>query len=123
MNKISRIAAILTTFFLISNCKMKTSNHVSNEIREIVKWNDLQIRLFEPVDFLTIEYESVSNITAYDNNGNVVWKAEPPKSPHDIYSSMSIDTANNLLIADSGYSFRHIINLENGKVIKFFLVK
>jgi hypothetical protein len=95
---------------------------MNTNTKKIIKWKNLEIHLLEPVDYRKLD-KSASNINAYDDKGNLIWKAEPPKSYKDEYYDMQIDTVENCLMADTGSSLRHIINLENGKVIRYFLVK
>jgi hypothetical protein len=95
----------------------------NRKIRKTIRWKDLEIHLFEPVELIKIEKESISNIIAYNTNGNIVWEAEPPKSKHDTYFEIEIDTVKNVLVAGTSWGLRHIINLETGKVIEYYLVK
>jgi len=94
-----------------------------HRIKKTLIWNGFNIQLFESENVSRIPYNSVSNIIAIDSVGNLIWKAETPKSHYEEYYDISIDSSKNFLIATTGSGYRHLINLENGKIVDYYLVK
>ncbi len=97
--------------------------HSDSKIKKTINWVKLNIQLLEPQNPYDLPYDSISNIVATDTDGNIVWKAEAPKSHYSQYYEISVDTSLNLLIATGGSGYRYLINMENGKIIDYYLVK
>lgn len=93
------------------------------KVKKSIIWKKLRIQLIEVVDWSSIRYDSITNVIAIDFAGKIVWKAEAPKSHFEQYYDMEIDTSNNCLIAITGSGYKHIIDLQNGKVVDFYLTK
>ncbi|HYF31695.1 MAG TPA: hypothetical protein VD993_11310 [Chitinophagaceae bacterium] len=89
---------------------------------QTVQYGDIEIRLTR-VNRDDIPRTSIANIAAYNSKGAVVWQAERPRSNLDQYWDMKLDASKNVLIANTTLSFQAIINLDNGKLIDFYLVK
>lgn len=93
------------------------------KIKKSINYGKLNIQLLEPQSPYSLPYDSISNINAIDSDGNVVWKAEAPKSHYSQYYDISVDTNLNSLIAIAGSGYRYLLNMENGKIIDYYLVK
>ena len=113
-----KVHFVILLIILIS-CGMKKNNSVKQDIR----WKELNIQLLYGYDSTSIPYDAESNIIALNKAGEVVWEAEPPKTHYEQYFTISIDSLRNLLIANTGGGFQHLINLENGKIVDYYLVK
>ena len=95
-----------------------------HNLKKTLNWEELNIELYEyDRTKKEVGYNSVSNIIATNSKGDVIWKVEAPKSHYDQYYDMYLDTTEDLLIAITGSSYKHLINLENGKIIEFYLIK
>jgi len=109
---------LLTLCLFVYNCSVDKKQ----EIKQSIQYKDIEIRLLK-VDPYSIPDKGIANIIAVDSAGNVIWQAEPPKSARDSYWSMELDTSRNLLVVNTGNSFQHLINLENGEVIEYYMIK
>ena len=89
----------------------------NQKVKKTVKFKDLVIKLYE---YDLNNYESFSNIEAFDKKGNLLWQAEKPLRH---YWDMQIDEDNNQLEANSGSGRIYTIDLTNGHIIESFLVK
>ena len=97
--------------------------HTEDEFKQEIIWGNLKIQLFRNKDSTALPYNSESNIIAIDSSGGVIWKAETPRPHHQQYFDMEIDKEKNVLIANTGSGYRHLISLENGKVLNYYLIK
>lgn len=117
MKKLKLIIFIIIC--LIIGCIMKERN----KLKKTLSWDNINIQLFKIENISEIPYASISNVIAVDLDGNLVWEAEAPKSHYDQYYDISIDSSKKLLIAITGTGYKHLINLDNGKVIEYYLIK
>lgn len=100
-------------------CNMNSKDNIKQEI----KWDNLKIRLFRDKKITDLPYESESNIIAVDSLNTIIWKAEAPRTHYEQYFEMEIDRDKKVLIATTGSGYKHILNLENGRVMDYYLVK
>jgi len=107
------------TYLIISSDNMHTENGLKQEII----WGNLKIQLFKSKKITELKYNSESNIIAIDSLGAVIWKAEAPRTHYEEYFDMEIDKEKNVLIANTGSGYRHLLSLENGKVLDYRLIK
>jgi len=96
---------------------------IENEVKQELIWGDIRIRLFKSKKITEIPYNSVSNIIAIDSSDKVIWKAEAPRTHYEEYFDMEIDKEKKVLIANTGTGYRYFLNLENGRVLDFRLIK
>lgn len=91
------------------------------EIKQTILYKNLKIQLLDvqAPDLQT----SIANIVAYDSGEKIVWRVEPPVTYYEFYYNMELDFSRNVLVANTGSGYRHIIDLNNGKIIDAFLVK
>jgi hypothetical protein len=97
--------------------------HTENKVSQEIIWGNLKIQLFRRKGSTALPYNGKSNIIAIDSLGAIVWKAEDPRSHHDEYFDMEIDKEKNVLKATTGLGYRHLLSLENGKVLNYYLIK
>ena len=93
------------------------------KVKQVLTYNGLRIELLEGVPFSKIPKQAESNIAAFDIDGSKVWDAAPPVPQYQQYSEIKVDSERNVLIATTGSGFKHLINLSNGKVLEYYLVK
>jgi len=92
-------------------------------VKEELKYDDMTIRLYQPIQGSKVRYESISNISAFNKSGDLIWKAERPKSHKDQFWSMWIDQVKKVLTVNSVIGYRYIINFQDGKIIDYYIVK
>jgi hypothetical protein len=87
--------------------------------KKILRYKELFIKLYE-IESKSIE--SISNIEAFDNQGNRIWMAEVPKYSC-YYYDMQIDEANGEIEADSGTGRIYTLSLKDGSIIRSQIIK
>jgi hypothetical protein len=96
--------------------------NIEKKVKKMLQCRSTTVKLYE-VEGKSVPIGGYNNIEAFDTDGNLIWTAEPPQSKKDFYFNIEIDPANKVLLAYTAVSFLAIINLEDGKILDFHLIK
>ena len=114
-----KYSALIVLIIVSISCVM----NVRNKVKQEIVWKNLKIRLLDVKKIGELPYTSESNIIAVNSLDTLVWKAEAPRTHYEQYFDMEIDKEKEVLIATTGSGYKHILSLENGKVLEYYLVK
>jgi len=95
---------------------------MAKTVKKEIKFNGLIIKLYYPSNESENSGEGIINIEAFDMHNRILWIAEKPTFDK-FYWDMQLNEESNLLEADGGGGEKYEIDLSNGKIVKFFLVK
>ena len=92
----------------------------SQKIKQVIKWGNLRIQLFEGYKSTQIPFNADTNIVALNESSDIIWETESPKVHYQQYFDIKIDDNDEVLVANTGAGYRH---LSNGKILNHFLIK
>ena len=97
-------------------------NRESKRVKKIIKFSNLIIKLYRVKPDEIYLPSTATNIEAFDQNGNLLWRAGKPEY-EECFWDMQIDEQMNFLEADGNAGQKYHIDLSNGHIFKSYIVK
>lgn len=93
----------------------------NRNIKEQIEYKGLVYIVYSMYHDELLPLESVSNITAYDKEGNLVWQIDPPTTKYDIYARMYFKDNHLFAVSNGGQLYE--IDKDSGKIISSKMIK